>query len=51
MSPKPKPAAVPLSESNIGSQMLRKMGWTGGGIGKDEQVRLFEARRVILCSC
>jgi hypothetical protein len=29
----------PLSQSSsIGALMLRKMGWTGGGIGRSEQV-------------
>ncbi len=27
-----------LPESNVGNQLLKKMGWSGGGIGKMEQV-------------
>lgn len=28
---------VPLAENNIGSKMLKMMGWTGGGLGREEQ--------------
>jgi hypothetical protein len=29
--------SVPMSDSNVGSRLLRLMGWTGGGLGKDAQ--------------
>ncbi|GLG98536.1 Protein of unknown function [Gryllus bimaculatus] len=37
--PLPKAAALatPLPEDNIGSKLMRSMGWTGGGLGKAEQ--------------
>lgn len=28
---------VPVSDSSIGSRLLRLMGWSGGGLGKDAQ--------------
>jgi hypothetical protein len=30
-------AQVPISESNVGSKLMRLMGWTGGALGKDGQ--------------
>ena len=33
LAPGNKVDAPRISESNLGSQMLRKMGWTGGGLG------------------
>ena len=27
--------ATPIADSNLGKKLLQKMGWTGGGIGKD----------------
>lgn len=29
--------SVPVSEDNVGSRLLRLMGWSGGGLGKDAQ--------------
>ncbi|KAK7497019.1 hypothetical protein BaRGS_00011755 [Batillaria attramentaria] len=37
-SPQPLPAAsmdMPIPEDNLGRKLLQKLGWTGGGIGKD----------------
>jgi hypothetical protein len=28
-----------LSDSNVGSKMMKLMGWKGGGLGKSEQGR------------
>jgi hypothetical protein len=28
---------VPVSDNNVGSRLLRLMGWSGGGLGKDAQ--------------
>ena len=30
------PASVPAAEMSIGEKMLAKMGWEGGGLGKEE---------------
>ena len=29
--------SVPVSDESVGSRLLRLMGWTGGGLGKDAQ--------------
>jgi hypothetical protein len=29
--------SVPVADNNVGSRLLRLMGWTGGGLGKDAQ--------------
>ena len=26
----------PIADNNLGKKLLQKMGWSGGGIGKDE---------------
>lgn len=33
----PASSAVPISEGNTGNALLRKMGWDGDGLGKDNQ--------------
>eukprot|EP00058_Branchiostoma_floridae_P012763 XP_002598251.1 hypothetical protein BRAFLDRAFT_69582 [Branchiostoma floridae] len=45
--PKTKGAGEgPIKETNIGNQMLRKMGWTGGGIGKTGREGIAEPIKV-----
>ena len=40
LSGKDKDTQIP--DSNVGSQLLKKMGWTGGGVGKDDNKGIVE---------
>ena len=40
LSGKEKDSQIP--DSNVGNQLLKKMGWTGGGVGKDDNRGIVE---------